>query len=218
MKKENILIIAVVGVLLVGGFVIFNKTERKDTRSLDEINEELLNSNKNISTEKIPAEISDEVVAEWEASGVDYLKESENLPEGWYSHRKGKYLLINTKQEELPETRGAEYFAYGEQIMVNLVKLEETPEEWASSYVSEPENDPMTISKKWSTLNGHKLLQVEGEAGGAGGKTFTNYVFVDGYWYSFSLYPLERTHPESESPVRNEEGLKALDIITKSYF
>ncbi len=124
-------------------------------------------------------------------------------PEDWYVHRINDSSIILTRQEKLPEIGATEFTAYGEQIGIYLEKIETSPQKWAASHVGD---DVLVQSKKWSTFYGQTLLTTEGEAGGSGGKQYTQYLFVDGMVYIVSLYPLE-TYDASGKTTRNTLGI-----------
>jgi len=131
---------------------------------------------------------------------------------GWYSHHISGNILL-TRQEELPDIGATEIYAYGEQIGIYLIKNGLTPEEWAAQKAYIDLDDVLVSSKEWSTYHGQKLLTVEHEAAGAGGKMLTKYLFAGDLIYIVSLYPLETYDDESGVYVRNDEGVRDLSRV-----
>lgn len=127
-----------------------------------------------------------------------------SLP-NWYTHHISDTHIILTKQETLPDIGATEGYAYGEQININVLPLDISPEEWVAQNIDL--DDILVLSKEWSTFYGQKLLVVESEAGGASGKQYTQYLFTDDVRYVISLYPLEVYDTSSEKYIRNTNAV-----------
>lgn len=125
----------------------------------------------------------------------------------WYAHRMSDNYILLTRQEKLPEIGATEGYAYGEQISINLMRIEISPEEWVAQKTYIDLDDVLVSSKEWSTYYGQKLLTVESEAGGALGKQYTQYIFTNEFIYVVSLYPFEIYDDASEKFVRNTEAV-----------
>jgi len=131
----------------------------------------------------------------------------------WYAHRISDNYILLTRQEELPDVGATEGYAYGEQIGINLIKSDMSPEEWVAQKVFIDLDDVLVLSKEWSTYNGQKLLTVEHEVAGAGGKMLTEYLFAGDLIYIVFLYPLEIYDDASGAYVRNKEGVQDLGRV-----
>lgn len=137
------------------------------------------------------------------------------VPDGWYLHRLSNTDALLTKNRDLPNIGNTERYAYGEQVGIELIKLDRSPEEWAS--LQAPDEDPLILSKQWGTSNGYATLRVEQEAAGAAGKQLTRYLFVNDRAYIFSLYPLEIYDSLKKLFVRNEQNVALLEKILSDY-
>jgi len=135
------------------------------------------------------------------------------LPEGWYAHRKTDSFIILTRQKELPDIGATEYYAYGEQIGINLIPIETSPETWVSQYIDL--DDVLVKEVAWSIVDDGDdvfdpgditFLRVEHNT--PADMQLTYYVFESDFVYVFSLYPLE---PQSI------ERLEALESVIRSY-
>lgn len=137
------------------------------------------------------------------------------VPSGWYFHRiSGAYVLL-TRGEKLPGIGNTEIYAYGEQIGIELLKTDRSPEEWAA--LQAPDDDPLVLSKRWNTERAYKVLRVEHEAAGAAGKQLTQYLFTNNRVYAFSLYPLESFDSANNHSVRNEQNIVVLEQVLSDY-
>ncbi len=134
------------------------------------------------------------------------------VPEGWYKHNLNSSVgFLLTKSKELPEIGATELFTYGEQIGFNSFKIKQTPEEWAEQTMLD--EDPLFISKTWSSINNYKMLTVKQIT--QADDMLTQYIFKDNTVYSLYLYPLEKCTIDKCS--ENEEGLGVLNAIIQDF-
>lgn len=148
------------------------------------------------------------------SNNISLLSLNITLPNGWYVHRMtSDNDLLLTKQKDLPSIGATERWAYGEQIGIGIIRMDKPLEEWVQTYAGD---DVMISSKTWDMLNGHKVLKVEQEAAGAGGKVLNYYFFSGNIAYNFYLYPLEITD-SAEKTVRNTVGIEALNQTLQDY-
>lgn len=129
----------------------------------------------------------------------------------WYAHRMSDNTILLTRQQELPDVGATEGYAYGEQISINVVPTGESPETWVATHIDL--KDVLVLESEWSTYYGQKLLTVEHEAGGASGKQYTRYLFVDGFVYRVSLFPLEIYDISSKTYDRNTLAVYDVDRV-----
>lgn len=135
-----------------------------------------------------------------------------NIPTGWYMHEMNSGNLLLTRQKELPDIGATEGLAYGEQIAISSIKLDQPIDSWIAQRI--PDDDSLYISKERGTLNGHQTLKVEHEAEAAG-KILDYYIFSADHAYVFSLYPLETIG--SGKTIRNTADIKILEQLVKEY-
>lgn len=135
------------------------------------------------------------------------------LPPDWYAHRVNDTTTIFTKEKNPPSKEDPT----SERITIYTEKLDRPMEEWATWRAPEPKDDPLVISKQWSTLNGYKVLRVEREPGPAGGKTLEYNVFKDDTVYIFVFHPLETYDVASGKTIRNTTDIQILKQIVKEY-
>ena len=133
------------------------------------------------------------------------LKDVEISLRDWYTHRMSDTYILLTKQQELPDISNTELYAYGEQISINVVLIDTSPEAWVATRIDL--EDVLTLNSKWSTYYGQTLLTVESGAGGASGKQYTRYLFTDDVVYMISLYPLEIYDSSSKTYDRNTSAI-----------
>lgn len=138
---------------------------------------------------------------------------SSGLPSDWYMHRINNTTTIFTKDKNPPSKEDLA----SERISIYTEKLDRPMEEWATWRAPEPKDDPLVISKQWSTLNGYKVLRVEREPGPAGGKTLEYDVFKGDTVYIFVLHPLEAYDAASGKTIRNITDVQVLKQIVKYY-
>lgn len=137
------------------------------------------------------------------------------VPVGWYEHRLSDATIILTKQEELPDVGATEGYAYGEQIIITVLPLSVSPQEWATQKTQIDLDDVIVKEKAWSIVdNGDGIidpgditfLRVAHDS--PAGLQLTYYVFEDKQVHHFSLYPYE---PQSD------ERLEAFESVIRSY-
>ncbi|MFC1720958.1 hypothetical protein ACFL0K_01755 [Patescibacteria group bacterium] len=141
---------------------------------------------------------------------VDSRVVSAPIPKGWFMHRASNQHIMLTRSKELLDIEATEGYAYGEQINIDLIKIDMSPEEGVAQKTYIDLDDVLVLSKEWTISYEQKILSVESEAAGFSGKQYTRYLFVDDFVYIVSLYPLETYDTESGIYVRNHAGLDAL--------
>lgn len=77
--------------------------------------------------------------------------------DGWYMHRESNISILFTRQEVLPDIGMTEEFAYGEQIHINNLPIEMTPEEWVADRQLETD---LANKYQWDFVNGRRHLRV----------------------------------------------------------
>jgi hypothetical protein len=135
------------------------------------------------------------------------------LPVGWYAHAMDNGSILITRQKELPNIGATEGLAYGEQIAISWVQLDQPIDAWIARRI--PNNDPLYSAKERGTLNGYQTLKVEHEAEAAG-KILDYYIFSDKHAVIFSLYPLESTDASGKT-TRNTADVKILEQLVRDY-
>lgn len=168
MKKSNKIFIGILGVFIVVGFVLGVFGFIKGLRQTE-----------NNSSLRLPS--------------VEAM-----VPMDWYEHRLSDTHIILTRQADLPNIGATEGYAYGEQININVLPIDVSPEEWIAQKTHIDLDDVLVREAAWSIVdNGDniidagdvKFLRVEHETPAA--PQLTYYIFESDRVYVFSLYPLE---------------------------
>jgi hypothetical protein len=135
------------------------------------------------------------------------------VPPGWYLHHSQTGGVILTRQKGLPNVGNTETLAYGEQITVEILKLDRPLEAWIAWRI--PDGDPLVILKQRGLIDGRPALKVEQET--EAGKTLDYYLFAGNRAYVFTLYPLKSDGIASPSAVINAADIRALEQVVKDF-
>jgi hypothetical protein len=135
------------------------------------------------------------------------------VPAGWYLHHSQAGSVILTRQKELPNVGNTETLAYGEQITLEILRLDRPLDAWIAWRI--PDGDPTVLSKEHGSIDGHQALRVEQET--EGGRTLDYYIFAADRIYVFTLYPLKSSGIASQSSVTNTADIQALGQVIKDF-
>lgn len=123
------------------------------------------------------------------ATICDYAASPLSLPDltldGWYPHRESNISILFTRQEVLPDIGMTEGLAYGEQIHINSLPIQTTPEQWVADRQLETD---LANKYQWDFVNGRRHLRVTHPTPAQDAQT--DYFFGYGHVVISMFYPV----------------------------